>query len=72
VLAIRVEHSDILSAETLEGMRTRHPRLDVFTVRGQGHAPLLKDGPTQSAIQAFLQRCDRETLAAAAPVAAAS
>jgi len=53
-------------------MRTRHPRLDVFTVRGQGHAPLLKDGPTQSAIQAFLQRCDRETLAAAAPVAAAS
>jgi len=72
VLAIRGEHSDILSAETLEGMRTRHPRLDVFTVRGQGHAPLLKDGPTQSAIQAFLQRCDRETLAAAAPVAAAS
>jgi pimeloyl-ACP methyl ester carboxylesterase len=58
VLAIRGEHSDILSAKTLEEMRTRHPRLEVFTVRGQGHAPLLRDAPTQSAIQAFLQRCD--------------
>jgi hypothetical protein len=39
-------------------MRARHPRLDTFTVRGQGHAPLLKDGPTLSAIQGFLHRCD--------------
>ena len=58
VLAIRGEHSDILSAKTLEEMRVRHPRLDVFTVRGQGHAPLLRDSPTQSAIQAFLARSD--------------
>jgi pimeloyl-ACP methyl ester carboxylesterase len=62
VLAIRGEHSDILSAKTLEEMRARHPRLDVFTVRGQGHAPLLRDGPTLSAIHAFLQRCDREAI----------
>ena len=70
VLAIRGEHSDILSAKTLEEMRTRHPRLDTFTVRGQGHAPLLRDGPTLSAIQAFLQRSDREALAAAPSVPA--
>jgi pimeloyl-ACP methyl ester carboxylesterase len=71
VLAIRGEHSDILSAKTLEEMRARHPRLDVFTVRGQGHAPLLRDGPTVSTIQAFLQRCDREATAAAPTVAPA-
>ena len=62
VLAIRGEHSDVLSAKTLEEMRARHPRLETFTVRGQGHAPLLKDGPTQSAIQAFLRRCDMEAV----------
>jgi pimeloyl-ACP methyl ester carboxylesterase len=69
VLAIRGEHSDILGAKTLEGMRARHPRLDVFIVRGQGHAPLLRDGPSISAIQTFLQRCDREALATAPPMA---
>jgi pimeloyl-ACP methyl ester carboxylesterase len=42
VLAIRGEHSDILSAKTLEEMRSRHPQLDTFVVRGQGHAPLLR------------------------------
>jgi pimeloyl-ACP methyl ester carboxylesterase len=72
VLAIRGEHSDILSTKTLEEMRSRHPHLDVFTVRGQGHAPLLRDGPTLSAVQTFLQRCDREALAAAAAIRAAS
>jgi pimeloyl-ACP methyl ester carboxylesterase len=66
VLTIRGEHSDILSPKTLEEMRARHPRLDTFTVRGQGHAPLLKDPPTQSAIQAFLQRADHESRARAA------
>lgn len=58
VLAIRGENSDILSTKTLEEMRSRHPRLDTFTVRGQGHAPLLRDSVTLSAIQAFLSRCD--------------
>jgi pimeloyl-ACP methyl ester carboxylesterase len=70
VLAIRGESSDILSTGTLDEMRARHPRLEAFTVRGQGHAPLLRDAPTLSAIQAFLQRSDRETPAAALPVPA--
>jgi pimeloyl-ACP methyl ester carboxylesterase len=67
VLAIRGETSDILSARTLDGMRALHPRLDTFTVRGQGHAPLLRDGPTLSAIRSFLQRCDREGAALPMP-----
>ena len=58
VLAIRGENSDVLSAKTLDEMRTRHPRLEVFTVRGQGHAPLLRDVPTISTIASFLQGCD--------------
>ena len=43
VLAIRGENSDILSQKTLGEMSARHPRLAAFTVRGQGHAPLLRD-----------------------------
>jgi pimeloyl-ACP methyl ester carboxylesterase len=72
VLAIRGENSDILSGKTLDAMRARHPRIDTFTVRGQGHAPLLRDPPTLSAIQAFLQRCDREAAAAAPRIPAVS
>jgi pimeloyl-ACP methyl ester carboxylesterase len=70
VLAIRGEHSDILSAKTLDEMRARHPRLDTFVVRGQGHAPLLRDSPTISTIANFLQRCDRENPPAPEPQAA--
>jgi pimeloyl-ACP methyl ester carboxylesterase len=70
VLAIRGENSDILSTGTLGEMRARHPRLEVFTARGQGHAPLLIDAPAQSAIQALLQRADREAPAAALPLPA--
>jgi pimeloyl-ACP methyl ester carboxylesterase len=70
VLAIRGENSDILSAGTLEEMRARHPHLEVFTVPGQGHAPLLKDAPTIAAIATFLERADGETEPAALPVPA--
>jgi hypothetical protein len=42
-LALRGENSDILSGKTLSEMARRHPRLQSLTVRGQGHAPLLKD-----------------------------
>jgi pimeloyl-ACP methyl ester carboxylesterase len=72
VLAIRGEHSDILSAKTLEEMRARHPRLDTFIVRGQGHPPLLRDSPTIATITNFLQRCDRESRAAGLSVPAVS
>lgn len=54
ILAIRGETSDILSVETLDEMARRAPRLERFTVPGQGHAPLLLDAPTIGRIASFL------------------
>jgi pimeloyl-ACP methyl ester carboxylesterase len=53
VLALRGEHSDILSAETLREMAKRHPRFESMTVPGQGHAPLI-EGDVIQRIRAFL------------------
>ena len=63
LLALRGENSDILSAKTLEEMRARHPRLDAVVVRGQGHAPLLKDAATIGAVADFLARTDADSYA---------
>jgi pimeloyl-ACP methyl ester carboxylesterase len=63
-LVLRGENSDILSAKTLSEMQLRHPRLDAVTVKGQGHAPLLKDAPTITAVARFLAQADLTTLAA--------
>jgi len=57
ILAIRGEHSDILSARTLAEMAERNPGLEQLTVTGQGHAPLLRDEPTLKRIDAFAKRC---------------
>lgn len=65
MLAIRGEHSDILSAATVDEMRHRHPRLETIEVPGQGHAPLLKDAPTIGAIADFLVRADHSDTASA-------
>ena len=54
ILAIRGKTSDILSIETLAEMARRAPRLEAFTVPGQGHAPLLLDEPTLTRILDFL------------------
>jgi pimeloyl-ACP methyl ester carboxylesterase len=72
ILAIRGEHSDILSGSTLDEMRHRHPRLEAMEVRGQGHAPLLKDGHTIEAIAGFLARADDDTIATTSRPAAAA
>lgn len=69
VLAIRGDHSDILSAETLRQMQVRHPRLETLTVRGQGHAPLLKDAETIAAVADFLAASDDVVRADAAALA---
>jgi pimeloyl-ACP methyl ester carboxylesterase len=58
VMVIRGEHSDILSAATVGAMADRRPDLDVLTVPGQGHAPLLTDALSIGRIQAFVRRCD--------------
>jgi pimeloyl-ACP methyl ester carboxylesterase len=67
VLVLRGENSDILSAQTLNEMRSRHPRLEGVTVRGQGHAPLLKDVATIGAVRDFLMRADAEAFVGSAP-----
>jgi pimeloyl-ACP methyl ester carboxylesterase len=59
LLVVRGENSDVLSEETVEEMRRRHPALASISVPGQGHAPLIKDGPTIEAIRHFLVATDR-------------
>jgi hypothetical protein len=51
-------------------MQVRHPRLDAVTVKGQGHAPLLKDAPTIAAVSQFLAHADVATLTAPAEIVA--
>lgn len=54
MLAIRGANSRLLSAETLEEMRRRHPGLETITVAGQGHAPFLETGALPRVIATFL------------------
>ncbi len=58
VMVVRGEMSDLLSAATVAQMQARHGRVEVVTVPGQGHAPLLDDRPTLDAISAFLVKAD--------------
>ena len=58
VLVLRGGTSDLLTAASVAEMATRHPNLTHHTVPDEGHAPLLRDTPTQSVIQAFLKRTD--------------
>ncbi len=64
LLVLRGEHSDILSAATVEEMRRRHPRFAAVTVPAQGHAPLLRDAPAIASVRRFLDAADagRSTL----------
>lgn len=58
LMAIRGEHSDILTAATVDEMRRRHPAMATIMVPGQGHAPLLKDAATIEAVRHFLAATD--------------
>jgi pimeloyl-ACP methyl ester carboxylesterase len=53
-MVIRGMLSDLLSAQTVEDMRARHPSLRVVEVADQGHAPLLADAGTVAAISEFI------------------
>ncbi|MBA5775831.1 alpha/beta hydrolase [Stappia sp. F7233] len=55
-MLIRAENSDILSNATLEQARSLKPELEVLTVEGQGHAPLLWTATEQDAVASFLNR----------------
>jgi pimeloyl-ACP methyl ester carboxylesterase len=58
LMVLRGEHSDILSAATVEEMRRRHPAFAAVSVKGQGHAPLLRDEPTIESVRRFLDAAD--------------
>jgi pimeloyl-ACP methyl ester carboxylesterase len=55
VMVVRGLLSDLLSAQTVEAMRTRRQWLDVVEVTDQGHAPLLVDDETIGRIGRFIR-----------------
>ena len=58
VMVIRGGNSDLLSAATVEAMRSHHAGLDVVEVPDEGHAPLLTGDQIIGRIAAFAQACD--------------
>jgi pimeloyl-ACP methyl ester carboxylesterase len=59
VMGIRGESSDLLAPATFDEMKRRNPAMQSLVVRGQGHAPLLRDRATLVAIDDFIARHDR-------------
>lgn len=72
VMVIRGANSDILSQATVEEMARRHPALTSHQVPEEGHAPLLHDEPTITAIARFLVQTDEARVTPAAAGAAAA
>jgi pimeloyl-ACP methyl ester carboxylesterase len=60
LMVIRGEHSDLLSRETVEAMRTKRPALDTVEIAGEGHAPLLMSDSIRERIAHFVARCDTQ------------
>ena len=58
-MVIRGGNSDILSAATVEAMRTRRTSLDVVDVPDEGHAPLLTGDDIIGRIASFVESCER-------------
>ncbi len=60
VLVVRGSNSDILAAETVRTMRTRHTAssVEAFEVADQGHAPLLAEPDTIERIAKFIAACE--------------
>jgi pimeloyl-ACP methyl ester carboxylesterase len=58
MMVLRGEHSDILSAATVQEMQKRHPGLVPVLIRNEGHAPLLLDKFSQRLVADFLSEAD--------------
>ena len=59
VMVIRGGNSDLLSAATVEAMRSHHAGLDVVEVPDEGHAPLLTGDQIIGRIAAFAKAATR-------------
>jgi pimeloyl-ACP methyl ester carboxylesterase len=55
LMIIRGETSDLLSPQTFALMQQKHPNCRAYTVRGQGHAPLLLDEASLNQIKSFIE-----------------
>lgn len=58
VLSVRGEHSDILTPDGVARMRTAGDRVEVVSVEGIGHAPMLDEPDAWDAILDFLARVE--------------
>jgi pimeloyl-ACP methyl ester carboxylesterase len=58
VMVIRGANSDILSSETVDAMKARHPGMEVVVIPDQGHAPLLVEPDIIARIRQFAENCD--------------
>lgn len=56
LLSIRGELTDLLSEDTFERMRARHPDMQACRVPGRGHAPTLDEPESRAALDRFLER----------------
>ncbi len=54
LMTIRGENSKLLSKSTVDEMAKRHPKMQLVTVLGQGHAPMLWTAELPEKIAAFL------------------
>jgi pimeloyl-ACP methyl ester carboxylesterase len=59
LMVLRGEHSDLLSAATVQEMQARHPNMTPVLIRNEGHAPLLLDRFSQRLIADFFASADK-------------
>ena len=55
VLVVRGAKSDLLSAETVQEMKTRHGNVTEIVLPETGHAPMMMDDPTAHAVRDWLK-----------------
>ena len=62
LMVLRGANSDLLSEETVNAMRTRHPSMEAVTVPDQGHAPILGGTGLIGRIARFVEGCEKKKL----------